>query len=188
MTLNRTLYNQYNQAIKCLALEISHMANIRVKTVDSMQGRQAKYIIFNIIISKHLGFMQLKNRVNVVCFRTMDGMVIFTDVRAILYDSHLRCKHIGNVFIYFMKHQWRKKVINTAPNWYLSGSLMHGNISAIGSVSQNESDFVVNKDLELVSEEKRVELVKENFEATREMENNNKWDGTYEANAYTAWN
>ena len=30
--------------------------------------------------------------------------------------------------------------------------------------------------------------MEDNFEATGETENSDKWDGTYEANAYTAWN
>ena len=79
--------------------------------------------------------MRLKNRVNVVCFRAMDSMVILAEVCAILRDSHLCCKHIGNIFTYFIERQWRKEAINTAPNQYLLSSLMYGNVSAIGSIS-----------------------------------------------------
>ena len=85
------------------------------------------------------------------------------------------------------QENWRKKTINTALNWYLSGSLTHGNVSAIGFVPQNKGGFIVSENLELVGEEKGVELVEENFEATKEIENGNKWDRTYEVNTYTAW-
>ena len=60
-------------------------------------------------------------------------------------------------------------------------------MDTIGSISQNKGSFVVNKDLELVGEEEEVELIEKNFEATRETEDSNKWDGTYKANN-TAWN
>ena len=63
---------------------------------------------------------------------------------------------------------------------------MHGNVDGIGSVPQDKGSFIVSKDLESVSEEERVELVEENFKATREIEDGHKWDGIYEANAYTA--
>ena len=69
------------------------------------------------------------------------------------------------------------------PNQYLSGSLTCGNMGAISFVPQNESGFVVSKDFESFSENIRVELMEENFEAIREMEDSNKWDGTYEANS-----
>ena len=92
------------------------MADIQVRTVDSMQGCQAKCIIFDIVASKHIGFMWLKNRVNIACSRAMDGMVFLADVCAMLCDSHLHRKHISNVFTYLIECQWRRKVINTASN------------------------------------------------------------------------
>ena len=61
-------------------------------------------------------------------------------------------------------------------------------MGAIDSVLQDRNSFVVSKDFKLVGEEKRIELVEENFEATKETENGDKWDGIYEVNAYTTWN
>ena len=61
-------------------------------------------------------------------------------------------------------------------------------MDVIGFVPQNKSGFVISEDFESVSEKERVELVEENFEATGETKDGNKWDRTYEANAYTALN
>ena len=61
-------------------------------------------------------------------------------------------------------------------------------MSAIDFVLQDKVGFVVSEDFESVGEEKEVELVEKKFKVTKKMEDSNKWDETYEANAYTAWN
>ena len=51
---------------------------------------------------------------------------------------------------------------------------MHRNMSAISFIPQDKSSCVINEDLELVSEEEKVELMEENFEIIGETENGDK--------------
>ena len=57
-----------------------------------MQGCQAEFIIFDIVATNKIGFMRLKNWVNVACSKTMDRMVIFGDVQEIMDASKNDCR------------------------------------------------------------------------------------------------
>ena len=87
----------YQRALRSLVFSNPRMAGIRVRTVDSMQGSQARFIILDVVTCSRLGFMRLRNRINVACSRPMDGLVIAGDVDGIMKEWPRERRHLGNV-------------------------------------------------------------------------------------------
>lgn len=56
MTFYKAQVHLYKQALRDLPEEYSAFMNIKVKTVDSMQGFEEPFIIIDVAISKTMGF------------------------------------------------------------------------------------------------------------------------------------
>lgn len=59
MTFYRAQLKIYQQALRSLSLAHPNMVEIRVYTVDKMQGSQAPFIIMDIVVTKRMGFLGL---------------------------------------------------------------------------------------------------------------------------------
>lgn len=63
-----------------------------------MQDSQAFFIIMDILVIKKMGFLRLRNRVNVACSRAQDGLVIVGDVDQKSYHQFSRSERFENAF------------------------------------------------------------------------------------------
>ena len=131
MTSYWAQYTLYRSAVRTLALNKPRMADIQVSTVDSMQGREAEFIIFDFVATEKIGFLRLRNRINVACSRAMDGMVILGSVNKILKEKEARRRHLGNIFNYLKARRLFKLAINTATNKHLPISLAHADVDLV---------------------------------------------------------
>ena len=119
-------FRLYWQSIQALARVKPRMMNIQVRTVDSMQGRQAEFVIFDLVASGNIGFMRLQNRVNVACSRAMDRMVILRDVDGILKEKiHCR-RNLSDVFNYLKTRRLSKVAVKTLRNVHIPTSFARG--------------------------------------------------------------
>lgn len=95
MTFYRAQVQLYRQALRNLPEEHSALRNINVKIVDSMQGSEELFIIIDVVTSKPVGFLKLRNRVNVAFSRAMDGFAV---IASILRESMRKSFHLSEVF------------------------------------------------------------------------------------------
>jgi hypothetical protein len=103
LTFYRAQAKLYRQGLRNLAIAHPNMFAVQVRTVDSMQGNQAPFVLLDVVTTSKLGFMRMRNRVNVACSRAMDGLAIVGDIDGIMKDKpHLR-RHFGNVFNHVKK-------------------------------------------------------------------------------------
>lgn len=93
------------------------MMDIRVRTVNKMQGSQASFIILYIVVTEKTGFLRVRNRANVACTRAQDGMIIVGDVDQLLTLPKCKRLHFRNVFDHIAKHRgvYRPKADVTEP-------------------------------------------------------------------------
>lgn len=68
------------QHLRILYTKHPQLQKIQVQMVDGMQGYQAPCIFFDIIAMQSLGFIRLKNYVNVACTHAEDALVAVVDV------------------------------------------------------------------------------------------------------------
>ena len=103
-----------------------------------MQGRQAEFVIFDLVATGNIGFMRLQNRVNVACSRAMDGMVILKDVDGILKEKiHCR-RNLSDVFNYLKTRRLSKVAIKTPRNVHIPTSFARESGSDTASAWENE--------------------------------------------------
>jgi hypothetical protein len=77
---------------------------------------------------QRLSFMRVKNRVNVVCFRTKHVMMIVEDVDQIIKKQLKHRLHFENVFDYVKLLEASITVIETKRNFCLSLSLSRADV------------------------------------------------------------
>ena len=114
------------------------MIDIQVKTVNSMQGRQAEFVIFDFVATSNIGFMRLQNGVNVACSRAMDRMVILGDVDGILKEKIHRRWNLSNVFNYLKTRQLSKFAVKTPRNIHIPTSFARRGGSDTASAWEDE--------------------------------------------------
>lgn len=103
MTFCRAQVRMYQQALRSWSMENPAMIDVRALTADQMQGSQAPFIIMDTVVTTRLGFLKLRNRVNIACSRAQDGLMIVGDSKQVLnLGSGLR-RHFGNVFSYIIR-------------------------------------------------------------------------------------
>ena len=124
ITSYRAQYRLYRQLIQSLARSNTRLMGIKVRTVDSMQGCEATFVIFDVVATENIGFLRLRNRINVACSRAIDGMVILRDVERILKEKIRRRRYLGDVFNYLKKKRWAKPAIETTPNAHVPTSFV----------------------------------------------------------------
>ena len=130
MTLYRAQYRLYRQSIQSLARSDAWLMGVKVKTVDSMQGCKATFIIFDVVATENIGFLRLKNRVNVACSKGIDGMIILGDAEGILKEKAKCRRYFGDVFNYLKKKRWARPAIKIISNAHISTSFAQKDGSA----------------------------------------------------------
>ena len=126
LTFYRAQYKLYRQGLRNLSLSRPEMSTIRVRTVDSMQGGEAPFIILDFVTTEQLGFMRLRNRVNVACSRPMEGLIIVGDVEGVMKGRAHERRYFGNVFNHVKRLRAEAKVPELESNEYLPSSLQRG--------------------------------------------------------------
>lgn len=76
---------------------------VEVRTVDSMQGHQAKIIILDTVISTNIGFLRNGNRINVSSSRQMDGLFIIADLGGIKRINRKDRVHMWGMLDHYSK-------------------------------------------------------------------------------------
>ena len=103
MTLYHAQYCLYRQSIQSLAHSDVQLMGIKVKTMDFMQRCEATFIIFDVVATKNIEFLRLKNCVNMTCSRAINEIVILGDVKEILKKKAKRRRYLGDIFNYLKK-------------------------------------------------------------------------------------
>jgi hypothetical protein len=80
----RAQYKFYRQTLRNLFFRNSTMLDVQIRTMNFMQKYQKSFIFFNLMTCQRLSFMRVKNRVNVVYFKTKHVIMIVENVDQIM--------------------------------------------------------------------------------------------------------
>jgi hypothetical protein len=125
MTFYRAQFKIYRQALRNLSLARPEMAEVQVKTVDTMQGGQAPLIIMDLVACGRLGFLQAKNRMNVAFSRAQDGLIVVGDATNIMKEETKHRRHLGSVITFITNQDANVKFGEPETFPYLPAFLGH---------------------------------------------------------------
>lgn len=87
--------------MKILCIEQLLIKDINVSIIDIMQDFQVFCVFLNIVITQKLGFIWLKNWVNMVCSYTTNTLVMIADIiKLITYKKKWKNRYFAMVFDY----------------------------------------------------------------------------------------
>ena len=120
MSYYRAQQEVYKNALREYAIENSEAAHIENRTVDSMQGQENRLVFLDTVIADRIGFLNLKNRINISCSRGMDALVLIANTKAVFNVRPGMRRHLGNVFTHVKEIKAEVNITETPPNEYVS--------------------------------------------------------------------
>lgn len=98
--------------------------SIIVRTVDCFLGSEHYIIILDCVVTKSIGFVRQRQRLNLSTFRAMDGLYIAANYQAIKFQSKTRTKWLMNVLHHCLKFRYNinmQALSRETYNQYLPG-------------------------------------------------------------------
>jgi hypothetical protein len=120
VTFYRAQYRLYRQTLRNLIFRDSTMLDVQVRTMNFMQRCQRSFIFLDLMTCQRLSFMRIKNRVNVIYFKTEYVMMIVENVDQIMKKQLKHRLHFENVFDHVKLLEASITVIETKRNFCLS--------------------------------------------------------------------
>ena len=98
----------YDRALRHLSwtTPTPRAADIRVSTVDNIQGSEGTLVILDIVSTKNIGFLSHRTRLNVACSRARDGLIIFGDIQGVMQAHKRERKHFTDICNYLGGNRW----------------------------------------------------------------------------------
>ncbi|MCJ1247243.1 hypothetical protein MMC30_004457 [Trapelia coarctata] len=138
-----TLYNAqasvYMKAIESLANNRpgQGIELITVRTVDSFQGLEHVIIILDCVVTKRIGFVRQRQRLNVATSRSRDALYIVANFRAIKSQHNAQNKWLMTIIQHCLKRRFHINI--DAPTTGLYNQYVPG-LAAIVAPQENDED------------------------------------------------